>query len=84
MDITFKFNNETRASGPGALSGANPDRCVASRTMAEFWTSFARTGVPSASGAPAWPAYTLAERASMRIDTHCEVLCDRHAAQLAL
>ncbi len=59
MDITFKFNNETPANGPGALSGNNPDRFVASRNMAELWTSFARTGVPSAHGASPWPAFNL-------------------------
>lgn len=84
MDITFKFNNETPANGPGALSGNNPDRFVASRTMAELWTSFARTGVPSAAGVPTWPAYTLDERASMRIDTRCAVTHDRYHAELAL
>jgi carboxylesterase type B len=44
-------------------------------------------GIPYAgrvSGAPAWPAYTLTERASMRIDTRCETMRDRHAAELAL
>jgi para-nitrobenzyl esterase len=84
MDITFKFNNETPHNSPGFLSGSNPDRFVASHTMAEFWTSFARTGKPAAGGAPEWPTYTLQDRSSMRIDTGCEVIHDRYSEELAM
>jgi len=84
MDITFKFNNETPHNSPGFLSGNNPDRFVASHTMAELWASFARTGRPAAVGVPAWPAYTLEERSSMRIDTRCEVMHNRFSEELAM
>ena len=84
MDITFKFNNETPENGPGFLSGSRPERFTASHSMAELWTTFARTGRPSAAGAPEWPAYTLDERASMRIDTQCEVMHNRFGEELAM
>ncbi len=84
MDITFKFNNETPESGPGFLSGSRPDRFIASRTMAELWTTFARTGRPSAAGAPQWPAYNLDDRPAMRIDTQCEVMHNRFREELAM
>lgn len=84
MDITFKFNNETPANEPGFLSGSNPDRFIASRNMAELWTSFARTGVPTAVGVPEWPAYNLEERPTMRIDTKCEVIYNRFNEELAM
>ena len=84
MDITFKFNNETPANGPGLLSGNRPDRFVASHNMAALWTSFARSGRPAAAGVPEWPAYTLEERASMRIDTRCEVMYNRFSEELAM
>ena len=84
MDITFKFNNETPANGPGFLSGNRPDRFVASHNMAALWTSFARSGRPAAAGVPEWPAYTLEERASMRIDTRCEVMYNRFSEELAM
>ena len=84
MDITFKFNNETPANGPGFLSGNRPDRFVASHNMAALWTSFARSGRPAAVGVPEWPAYTLEERASMRIDTRCEVMYNRFSEELAM
>ncbi|MCA9983551.1 MAG: carboxylesterase/lipase family protein [Anaerolineales bacterium] len=83
MDITFKFNNETPDTQLGFLSGNNPDRFIASHNMAELWTTFARTGVPAATNAPAWPAYDLATRATMRLDTTCEILFDRFREELA-
>jgi len=84
MDITFKFNNETPQNDPGFLSGNNPDRYIASHTMAELWTSFARTGQPAAVDVPEWPAYTLADRSSLRIDTRCEVIHNRFSEELAM
>jgi carboxylesterase type B len=84
MDISFKFNNQTPASPPDILAGSNPDRFIASHKMAELWTTFARTGVPAATDVPEWPAYTLDERATMRIDTECEVILDRFSQELAM
>ncbi len=84
MDISFKFNNETPANNSGFLSGKRPERFVASHNMAALWTSFACTGRPAEEGVPEWPAYTLAGRASMRIDTRCEVMYDRYGAELAM
>lgn len=66
------------------LSGCRPERFVASHTMAELWTNFARTGKPSAAGVPEWPAFNLAERASMRIDTQCAVMLNPYRQELAL
>ncbi len=84
MDISFKFNNETPSIPPGFLSGTNPDRFIASRKMAELWATFARTGKPAAADVPEWPAYTLTERATMRIDTECEVILNRFSQELAM
>ncbi len=84
MDISFKFNNETPGSPVGFLSGSRPERFIASRQMAELWAAFARTGRPAAQGVPEWPPFTLAERASLRIDTACAVFYDRFSAELGL
>ena len=84
MDITFKFNNETPEDGPWMLSGSRPERFIASHQMAELWTNFARTGKPSAVGVPEWPAFNLDTRPFMRIDTRCEVFCNRFSAELAM
>lgn len=84
MDITFKFNNETPANNLDFLSGQRPERFIASRKMAELWATFARTGKPAAADVPEWPAYALAERATLCIDTECTVMYNRFSAELAL
>lgn len=80
-DIAFKFEN---VAAPSPFSGARPERFVAARHMAEFWTTFARGGRPAAAGQPAWPAYDPARRATMRIDTTCEVIDDRYGPEREL
>lgn len=84
MDITFKFNNETPVNAPGFLSGNNPDRFIASQNMAELWTNFARTDIPTAVNVSEWPAYNLETRPTLRIDTECEVILDRFSQELAM
>ncbi|MCF0060250.1 carboxylesterase family protein [Dyadobacter chenwenxiniae] len=89
MDITFKFNNEVPPKNPlqpseSFFGGKKPERFAASHHFAELWTTFARTGKPSASDVPEWPAYNLATRPTMRIDTKCEVINNRFAEELAM
>lgn len=87
MDISFKFNNEVppkEGETPRmGFGGSKPDRFQASHNFAELWTNFAKTGKPSAKGAPEWPAYNLSQRPTMRIDVKCEVINDRFAQELA-
>jgi para-nitrobenzyl esterase len=45
------------------------DREALSRAMGGFWASFARDGVPSYTGAPAWPVYRENGGSFMRLDT---------------
>jgi len=80
-DIAFKFDN---VESPNPFSGSRPERLVASHNFAELWTTFARSGRPAAVGQPAWPAYDLTRRATMRIDAVCEVIDDRHKAEREL
>ena len=82
MDISFKFNNEVPGGGPSFFGGNKPERFIASHNMAEFWTTFARTGKPAAKNAPEWPAYNLSDRPTMRIDTKCEVINNRFNAEI--
>lgn len=44
------------------------------------WLAFARTGIPSASGAPPWEPYRRGSRAIMRIDSEWTLECDPRAA----
>ncbi|WP_303921394.1 carboxylesterase/lipase family protein [Draconibacterium sediminis] len=73
LDIPFKFYNVE-----GGMAGTKADRFEASKNMTSLWTSFARTGMPSAPGQPEWPAYNLQNRSLMRIDTECSVINDRY------
>ena len=73
LDIPFKFYNVE-----GGMAGTKADRFEASKNMTSMWTSFARTGTPSAQGQPEWPAYNLQNRSLMRIDTHCSVIDNRY------
>jgi len=84
MDITFKFNNEIPGTKDSFLSGGKPARFAASHNMAELWTTFAKTGTPAAKEAPAWKAYNLNDRPTMRIDTKCEIIHDKFKEELAM
>ena len=59
--------------------GINPtdgeNRLLADR-LAAFWVSFAATGDPNNSRGPAWPPYTLPERATLVFDRHPYVVND--------
>ncbi|MDB5239884.1 MAG: carboxylesterase, partial [Spirosoma sp.] len=89
MDISFKFNNEIPprdGSQPkeSFFGGNRPERFTASHHFAELWTTFARTGKPTAKNVPAWPAYNLNNRPTMRIDATCEVINNRFSQELAM
>ncbi len=71
-EIAMKFYNYDIP----ALEGNGPGAAEASKNMSSFWTSFAHSGRPSAAGQPAWPRYDLGRRATMIIDTRCQVLND--------
>jgi para-nitrobenzyl esterase len=75
-EIAMKFYNYDIP----ALEGNGPGVAEASKNMSSFWTSFAHSGHPSAAGQPAWPRYDLQRRATMVIDTKCQVLNDPDAS----
>ncbi|WP_321373110.1 carboxylesterase family protein [uncultured Draconibacterium sp.] len=86
MDISYKFNNvqppKEGEEQRRMFGDSSPASCKASHNFAELWTNFARTGVPSAEGAPEWPAYNLKDRPTMRIDTECTIINDRYKVEL--
>ncbi|ADB37989.1 Carboxylesterase [Spirosoma linguale DSM 74] len=89
MDISFKFNNEIPPRDGSApkesfFGGNRPERFTASHHFAELWTTFARTGKPAAKDVPAWPAFNLKSRPTMRIDANCEVINNRFSDELAM
>jgi para-nitrobenzyl esterase len=65
IDCPLAFDNVAKAGG--MLKDDTATNAQA-RMMADAWVSFARTGVPEASGLPQWPAYDAASRATMVFD----------------
>lgn len=53
-----------------ATDGERAARRALSEQMIAAWAAFARTGDPQVPGAPAWPAYTPADRQTMLWSTH--------------
>ncbi|GAA0585498.1 carboxylesterase/lipase family protein [Rhizomicrobium electricum] len=58
------------------LQGNGPGLAEASKAMSGYFASFARSGVPSAAGQPAWPRYDTARRAVMLLNSQCRVADD--------
>jgi len=75
-EIPFNFDNVDK--GPIWL-GTDPETFDLGTRVSSLWTSFARTGKPSADGMPDWPAYDTDKRASLFIDTESKVLNDHRA-----
>lgn len=78
LEIPFKFNNVASTAIPGQpnMAGDRPARIAAGRNMSSLWAGFARSGVPTASGVPAWTPYSVDTRATMIIDDHCQLVDD--------
>lgn len=89
LDIPFKFYNiapreDHNGNVSSGMAGNRNERFIASDNMAQFWTSFARTGHPSADSQPEWPAYNFNDRPTMRIDVECEVIENRFSKELVM
>ncbi|MGH2508069.1 MAG: carboxylesterase/lipase family protein [Ktedonobacteraceae bacterium] len=78
LEIPFVFDNVAHS---GNFIGNAPECAKIAENMSEAWLAFARDGVPSYRGLPAWPAYTPAERATMVFGTTCHVTNDPGSAQ---
>ena len=90
LEIPMKFDNvhaviapNSKAPGPyehllgmETVYGTDARREKTAHNMSQMWATFARTGHPGAASQPTWPAYTLARRATMRIDAECKIVDD--------
>jgi para-nitrobenzyl esterase len=69
----FVFDNTDKTTG---MNGTGADLQPLADKMSGAWAAFARTGNPSHPGIPKWPAYTLADRATMVFNDECKVVND--------
>jgi len=73
MDIALAFG---ALGAEGSFTGTGPEaRRLSAQVMAAF-AALARTGRPVAKGVPAWPAYTLPNRATMLWDVNSRAVND--------
>lgn len=66
------------------LQGHGPGLAATSKAMSSYFTSFARSGIPSARGQPAWPRYDTRKRAVMLLNSRCRVAIDPGADERRL
>jgi para-nitrobenzyl esterase len=81
VDLPFVWDNVDVAE---SLVGSGPQQDKMAREMSRSFAAFARTGDPNtAHVAPAWPRYTIPQRATMIFDTTPKVIDnpdrDKHA-----
>ena len=48
------------------------------KTMADYWTNFAKTGNPNGSGLPQWPAYKAPSNQVMGLGENIGVVSEPH------
>lgn len=69
MDVAFAFDTIDLTN----LTDLSPAARTLAATMSGTWANFARDGVPSHATIPAWPAYTIADRATLVLDAPCRI-----------
>jgi para-nitrobenzyl esterase len=56
-ELTYVFGNMDRTGQFWPKIPATAQEAALSEAMIDYWTSFAKSGTPTAAHAPAWPAY---------------------------
>src|SRR4051794_40820786 len=80
MDVPFTFDTIDLTN---ATDGSDVAKRLA-KTMSGVWTAFARNGVPDHSSIPAWPKYSVPERATLLFDVTCTIQNDPRSETRAL
>ncbi len=74
-EVPFVFGNVRSPAGV-AFAGSGPEVDRLSDRVMDAWSGFARSGRPSSSDLPEWPAYTVERRETMMLDADCAVARD--------
>ena len=81
VEIPFAFHNVDASP----LTAGSPTAPALADKVSDTWIAFARTGNPSTSNLPAWPAYDAVTRATMVFDNQSTVVNDPiRAARLVM
>ncbi len=81
LDLAFVFDNVAKSE---AMVGAGAEPQALADQMSAAWIAFARTGNPNTAAIPAWPAFTVAERATMVFGGKSRVMNDFRGDERAL
>jgi para-nitrobenzyl esterase len=81
MEIAFVFDSWDKIGAEGEGLKAGPEDLAMTKVVHSCWVAFAKTGVPTCSGAPAWPAFTKASDTLIDFDTATTLKTDFRAAQ---
>ena len=73
MDLPFVFGN-VNAPEVIVFTGRDPKRYELANQIMDYWTSFARSGVPSSPRGPAWPKYNPSARPTMELGPEVKVV----------
>lgn len=76
LDLPFMFDNVTKGSGPRMAGPRSVQTDAMSRTMAETWIAFARSGDPNNTAIPQWAPYGVDDRTTMLFDVPPTVASD--------
>ena len=81
IELPFVFDHVEDVS---FMIGAGADRQTLADQMSAAWVAFARTGNPSHSRMPRWPAFDAATRPTMTFDTDTRVVNDPYGDERRL
>lgn len=81
IELPFVFDHVDDMS---FMTGTGADRQILADQMSAAWVAFARTGNPSHSRMPRWPAFDPATRPTMMFDTDTRVVNDPYGDERRL